>query len=81
MAELANPAVHSSTIKDLYLWIEGGATFQEAISRLRLKCVPPGYTTTPWTKGTDTHACIHSYIELQSIYTLYSKIPSSHVYA
>ena len=50
-AEAKNPAVSLSHIKEIHSSLKSGATFKEVISRLRLKCVPAGYTPTPWKHG------------------------------
>ena len=64
---MANAAVSSSTIRDMSVWMQGGASFEEAINRLRLKCVPPGYIPTSWTRGTNTCICME-YLSMHIVF-------------
>lgn len=50
-AMIHNPAIESSLLQQIYLWIEGGATLDDVIERLRMQTVPPGYTIHNWTEG------------------------------
>ena len=51
MAEVENEAVPSSLVHEIHSWIEAGASSDDVIGRLRLRCVPPGFTPHPWTPG------------------------------
>ena len=51
MAEVENKAVSSSLIREIHSWIEAGATSYDVLGRLRLCCVPPGFTPHPWIPG------------------------------
>jgi len=46
-----SPCVDTSLLEEIYTWEENGATFEDILERLRLRCVPPGYTPTPWSSG------------------------------
>ena len=65
-AKIHNPAVESTLLQQIYLWIEAGATLDDVIERLRLQTVPPGNTIHNWTEG------IGCYITLLA-YTFYRK--------
>ena len=49
---IPNPAVHSILLKQVHNWIEAGATIDDAIDRLRVQTVPPGYIVHSWIEGT-----------------------------
>ena len=51
MAEVGNPAVSSVLLRQIHSWIEAGASSDDVICRLRLRCVPPGFTRHPWIPG------------------------------
>ena len=51
VAQKHNPAVPLAVLEEIVRWKEEGATMNDAIDRLRLRCVPPGYTPHPWTPG------------------------------
>ena len=47
-AGLNNPVVPTSILQDVWRWKQGGATFEDVLHRLRLKCVPPNIVPKPW---------------------------------
>lgn len=49
--EVENKVVSSSLVREIYSWIEAGASSDDVIGRLRLRCVPPGFTPHPWIPG------------------------------
>lgn len=50
-AELNNPVVPTSVLEDIWRWKQAGATFEDVLRRLRLKCVPPNVVPKPWMPG------------------------------
>ena len=61
----------TSLLEEIYTWEENGATFEDILERLRLRCVPPGYTPTPWSSGMygdiSTNSC-NRYLFQHSLY-------------
>lgn len=57
VAEVSNTAVSVSLIKEVYSWKQEGASWDDILCRLRLRCVPSGYTPQPWISG--INACLH----------------------
>ena len=51
MAEVENKAVSSYILDEIHSWIKAGASSDDVIGRLRLQCVPPGFTPHPWIPG------------------------------
>ena len=51
VAEMHNVAVPSATLEEIVQWKKNGATYEDVIKRLRLKCVPPGFVPKPWSPG------------------------------
>ncbi len=44
--------VDASLLKEIHTWEKSGANFTDIVERLRHRCVPQGYTPTPWSSGT-----------------------------
>ena len=51
MAEVENRAVSCFIVEEIHSWIEAGASSDDVLGRLRLRCVPPGFTPHPWIPG------------------------------
>ena len=50
-AEQQSPVVSTQLLREIASWWLGGASFSDVLDRLRLRCVPPGFTPKPWTPG------------------------------
>lgn len=51
VAKLPNPSVSPDLLKEIYLWKKSGASNDDVLDRLRLRCVPTGYIPKPWNPG------------------------------
>ena len=51
VAEIKTAAVSSALIEEIHSWRQAGATSLDVIDRLRLRCVPPGFSPEPWMPG------------------------------
>ena len=51
MAVSPTPCVLEVVIKEIDSWQKAGASKDDVINRLRLRCVPHGYTPNPWSSG------------------------------
>lgn len=51
VAQKHNPAVPADVLRNIYDWMEQGATFEDVIDRLRPRTVPSGYTYSNWKSG------------------------------
>ena len=49
--KLPSPCVSLDLLKEMVSWKRDGASNVDVIDRLRLRCVPPGYTPKPWNQG------------------------------
>lgn len=47
------PGVSEDLLKNVLEWKRTGATNDDVVGRLRLRCVPGGYTPTPWNPGNE----------------------------
>lgn len=45
------PCVSSSLLHEIHAWKVAGASDDDVIARLRVRCVPTGYTPHPWSSG------------------------------
>lgn len=61
-AELKNPVVPTSVLEDILRWKQAGATFDDVLQRLRLKCVPPNIVPKPWMPGQSPASSKHTLI-------------------
>ena len=61
-ALLPNHAVSCELLTDLRKWNLEGATLDDAIERLRLRTVPPGYTIHTWMEGICIHGQHHNIV-------------------
>ena len=57
------PCVSSTLLREIHAWKECGASDEDVIGRLRIRCVPTGYIPHPWSNGSYTtlillHTCI-----------------------
>lgn len=43
--------VTQGLLEEISSWMKAGASSKDVIYRLRLRCMPSGYTPTPWSKG------------------------------
>ena len=50
-AECENPAVPQSLLLEIWRWMNQGASFEDAVERLRPRTVPPGYSFHTWKSG------------------------------
>ena len=62
--EVQNKAVSSSLLREIHSWTEAGASSDDVIDHLRLRCVPYGFTPHPWIPGTCTW-CILVYCSFE----------------
>lgn len=56
-AERENPATSTSPIEEIHSWKQSGASFEDIVERLRMRCVPTGYTPKPWMQGIYYFVC------------------------
>ena len=47
-AKLANDGISKEVLEMIYSWKKAGANNNDIIDRLRVQCLPPGYTPKPW---------------------------------
>ena len=45
------PCVSPDLLGQIHSWRKSGATKDDVLDRLRMKCVPTGYTPHPWSSG------------------------------
>lgn len=67
MALLPTPFVSNDLLREIQCWKNTGATNDDILDRLRLRCVPTGYSPKPWSQGMLRYA--YSYLYLTIIYT------------
>ena len=48
---VATPCVSQGLLEENDSWKRAGASVNDVLDRLRLKCVPSGYTPMPWSAG------------------------------
>ena len=60
-AKVPSPFISLDLLKEIVAMKRDGAGSEDVIDRLRLRCVPPGYTPMPWSQGA-LHSCILNYI-------------------
>ncbi len=48
---LPAPCVGQKLLEEIDSWKRAGASVNDVLDRLRLNCVPSGYTPTPWSAG------------------------------
>jgi hypothetical protein len=69
------PAVYVSqrVLEEIDSWKRAGASVDDVLDRLRLTCVPPGYTPMPWSAG--MHSCNgHTHTLLHELRVQYGEI-------
>ena len=45
------PCVTPSLLDEIASWKNAGASLKDVVDRLRVRCVPSGYTPMPWSQG------------------------------
>ena len=51
VALFPTPYVSHDPLMEIHSWKKAGASKDDIIARLRLRCVPAGYTPKPWSSG------------------------------
>ena len=52
VAAFQTPSVSEKVLEKIHSWKQAGASEDDVLDRLRLNCVPSGYTPLPWSSGT-----------------------------
>ena len=74
MAELSNPAVPTSVLENILRWKQAGATFEDVLHRLRLKCVPPNIVPKPWMPGQFAASSWHTHMYIFTRAKIYASV-------
>ncbi len=56
-----NPVVSASLLKEIHSWKRSGASFDDIVDRLRLRCVPPEYVPKLWMPGNQLYCAMFVY--------------------
>ena len=61
-------AVPTNVLENILRWKQAGATFEDVLHRLRLKCVPPNIVPKHWMPGQFAASSWHTHMYIFSVH-------------